>query len=315
MHKTNSIYPFFIPPFGSAISEMQFKSDTGVSYRYGFNTQEKDDEIAGEGNSYTAEFWQYNSRLGRRFNMDPRPNPNISNYVCLGNNPIGITDFKGDTIRLTGSTRHVNKMVKILEKRTGNDYDIDNRNNIIQKSATNTINDKKNSGDLSMYIYGLTESTNIIELKLVNNKPKSTGFDNYDLGTVNIKDFARSPRALQAGMLGHVLMERNLNPEYSNVQGRLTSNFNTYHKAATAFESRIVTNMLNIPYALRTIDAGYVPSGYFSVDYIYGNYFFKMKSGSRASDVIDENGRILILENLHIIWGIRNKLYQIHRIQ
>src|SRR5690606_18721571 len=40
-------------------------------YKYGFNGQEKDNEVYGDGNSYTAEFWQYDPRLGRRWNVDP----------------------------------------------------------------------------------------------------------------------------------------------------------------------------------------------------------------------------------------------------
>ena len=44
-------------------------------YRYGFNGQEKDNEVYGEGNSYTAEFWEYDPRLGRRWNCDPVSNP------------------------------------------------------------------------------------------------------------------------------------------------------------------------------------------------------------------------------------------------
>lgn len=38
-----------------------------AEYRYGFNGQEKVDEIAGQGNHYTAEFWEYDSRTGRQF--------------------------------------------------------------------------------------------------------------------------------------------------------------------------------------------------------------------------------------------------------
>ena len=68
------------------------------AYFYGMNGQEKDDEISGSGNSYTAEFWQYDSRLGRRFNQDPKPNPSISNYACFANNPILFSDPKGDTL-------------------------------------------------------------------------------------------------------------------------------------------------------------------------------------------------------------------------
>jgi len=31
------------------------------TYRYGFNGMEKDDEVSGNGNSYTAEFWEYDA--------------------------------------------------------------------------------------------------------------------------------------------------------------------------------------------------------------------------------------------------------------
>src|SRR5574343_785278 len=85
-------------PFGSCIQELQYAyADAGDTskYRFGFNTQEKDDEIAGEGNSYTAEFWQYDGRLGKRFNVDPIFKEYESPYSVLGNNPIWIIDING----------------------------------------------------------------------------------------------------------------------------------------------------------------------------------------------------------------------------
>lgn len=81
-------------PFGMS---MQSYSNIEFNYSYGMNTQEKDDEIYGEGNSYSAEYWQYDARLGRRWNNDPRPNPSMSVYACFGNNPIFTTDINGDT--------------------------------------------------------------------------------------------------------------------------------------------------------------------------------------------------------------------------
>jgi hypothetical protein len=69
-----------------------------ASYGFAFNGQEKDDEIAGAGNTMTAEYWEYDSRLGRRWNMDPKPDISISSYACFRNNPIGYFDAKGDTI-------------------------------------------------------------------------------------------------------------------------------------------------------------------------------------------------------------------------
>ena len=48
----------------------------------------------------TAEFWQYDARLGRRFNQDPKPNPSISYYACFANNPIWYNDPHGDSIEV-----------------------------------------------------------------------------------------------------------------------------------------------------------------------------------------------------------------------
>jgi hypothetical protein len=83
--------------------ERTWSSDS-VSYKYGFNTQEQDNEIYGVGNSYTAEYWQYDSRLGRRWNVDPRQVPSFSPYACFANNPIWFSDVMGDTAQSSGTT-------------------------------------------------------------------------------------------------------------------------------------------------------------------------------------------------------------------
>ncbi len=60
-------------------------------YRYGFNGQEKENEL--NENITTAEFWEYDSRIGRRWNIDPiyKHSP----YECFGSNPIWFTDKNG----------------------------------------------------------------------------------------------------------------------------------------------------------------------------------------------------------------------------
>jgi RHS repeat-associated protein len=65
-----------------------------TNYRYGFNTQEKSPELA-EGH-YTAEFWEYDARTGRRWNLDPVTFPNEGGYAVNHNNPIAYNDPKGD---------------------------------------------------------------------------------------------------------------------------------------------------------------------------------------------------------------------------
>ncbi|NML38409.1 hypothetical protein HHL17_14470 [Chitinophaga sp. G-6-1-13] len=82
-------------PFGMMMSGRKWSA--GGGYRYGFNGQEKSDEIKGEGNSYTAEFWEYDPRSGRRWNTDAvyKHSP----YEAFGANPIVNSDPSGlDTI-------------------------------------------------------------------------------------------------------------------------------------------------------------------------------------------------------------------------
>ncbi|MBC7382930.1 MAG: hypothetical protein H7296_08025 [Bacteroidia bacterium] len=64
-------------------------------YRFGFNGQEKDDEVDGGGNTMSAEFWEYDARLGRRWNVDPLDYPWQSGYATLDNNPICNNDPDG----------------------------------------------------------------------------------------------------------------------------------------------------------------------------------------------------------------------------
>ncbi len=84
-------------PFGVILSGRSFDSDS--SYLYGFQGQESDDQVSGKGNNYTAEFWQYDSRLGRRWNVDPVFKEYESPYVVYANNPIWFIDPNGsDTL-------------------------------------------------------------------------------------------------------------------------------------------------------------------------------------------------------------------------
>jgi hypothetical protein len=86
-------------PFGMEMPGRTYLAPwaSSLNYRFGFDGQEKTDEIAGAGNHTTAEFWEYDSRLGRRWNRDPKPIPAQSTYATLNNNPIWHEDVKGDS--------------------------------------------------------------------------------------------------------------------------------------------------------------------------------------------------------------------------
>ena len=76
---------------------------SGNLYRYGLQNQEISTEL--NINSYTAEHWQYDARLGRRWNVDPVIKSYESPYSAFANNPISIIDPDGaDTINLNRTT-------------------------------------------------------------------------------------------------------------------------------------------------------------------------------------------------------------------
>jgi hypothetical protein len=93
-------------PFGMQMPGRKYQAGPASKYRYGFNGQEKSSEINDE--SYTADFWQYDSRIGRRFNLDPRPNISISPYATFANNPIWFSDIYGDSV-IIGNIYEKNK--------------------------------------------------------------------------------------------------------------------------------------------------------------------------------------------------------------
>lgn len=78
------------------VFETSGKAGVGV-YRYGFNGMEKDNEVKGEGNSYTTEFRQYDPRLGRWLSVDPLAGKRewLSPYNFVQNNPLSSVDKTG----------------------------------------------------------------------------------------------------------------------------------------------------------------------------------------------------------------------------
>jgi RHS repeat-associated protein len=119
MHRTSTLSNT-LNSFGSIMEGRSYEGDTSLRYRFGFNTQEKDDEVYGKGNVTTAEFWEYDARLGRRWNLDPIIKPDISLYSVFGNKPIvmidpdGKTDYynnKGKKIASDGINNGVKKLV------------------------------------------------------------------------------------------------------------------------------------------------------------------------------------------------------------
>jgi hypothetical protein len=103
----------------SDIGHTQYASKKCIDeYPFGFNGQEKVNEVAGIGNWNTALYWEYNTRTGIRGNLDPKPNPSVSPYATFGLNPIQFADPLGDSIFVNNRgyilrNDHTDKMVFI----------------------------------------------------------------------------------------------------------------------------------------------------------------------------------------------------------
>jgi RHS repeat-associated protein len=81
-------------PFGMLLPN---RHESSNEYRYGFQGQEKDDEIKGEGNSLNYKYRMHDPRVGRWKSLDPLAGkfPNMSPFVAFNNNPIFFVDPLG----------------------------------------------------------------------------------------------------------------------------------------------------------------------------------------------------------------------------
>jgi len=119
------------PSFGSAITDMQYVNDTNRSYRYGFNNQEKDNEINVDRGCYDFGARIYDNRIGRWMSIDPELNkaPQYSPYVFCMNKPIIFNDPDGEWVKYCvtkyytdkNGMPHEKKWYNILKKTTAID--------------------------------------------------------------------------------------------------------------------------------------------------------------------------------------------------
>ncbi len=126
--------------------EILERTNVVKSYRYGLNGQEKSPEL-GE-NHTTAEFWEYDARSGRRWNLDPVVKPHESGYFCFSGSPIWMFDLLGDdgdyfskkTGKKLGSDKIDDNKIYTVEGKAGKtdaDFVADIKNNQGKSYQTN----------------------------------------------------------------------------------------------------------------------------------------------------------------------------------
>ena len=100
-------------PFGSLVPNRHASSE---DYRYGFQNQEKDDEIKGEGNSINYTFRIHDLRVGRFFAIDPlfKKDPYNSPYAFSENRVIDAKELEGLEITYVHGKLNTNDFLSTL---------------------------------------------------------------------------------------------------------------------------------------------------------------------------------------------------------
>jgi RHS repeat-associated protein len=272
-------------------------------YRYGYQGSEKDADFGED--FYSTYYRGLDTRLGRWFSIDPKPNYSVGYYCSMEANPINLNDPLGDIVKIEGTRREKRQFVRLLNKTTGNKYKI-GKDGVLSNSgnSSNIQTTKKKSGELSMIVGQAMMSEETIDIKLVSHSSK-VGFDSFDSGELDISDFKKAPRVFQAGMLAHVVQERLSTPKgYSNRASTTDAEFDQAHNAGLESESRIITTMLGKPYALRTEKdtpfINYIDNGDgtkttnivgFKTIYAYGSVQFVAITGVVKKPIPDGSGR------------------------
>lgn len=146
-------------PFGSTLNTRGFSAGNG--FRFGFNTQEKDKEIYNNYETYTATFWEYDGRLGRRWNLDPIYKPWLTNYHAFSDNPILKIDNNGDSDgdfytkegKYIGNDGINDNKAYVVD----NEYFDKNNNSIKNKVDWGNVKNSKNTINLTEK-YGMTNT-------------------------------------------------------------------------------------------------------------------------------------------------------------
>ncbi|MCB9059867.1 MAG: hypothetical protein H6627_14975 [Calditrichae bacterium] len=206
-------------------------SQPNTSYRYSINGQEKTPEIAP--NTTTAEYWQYDARIVRRWNVDPKPNIAISPYNCFAGNPIHNVDIKGDSIWVnTDGGKRLYYENNKLYKENGKEYKGGNK---FAKRMLGDLNKIAEGEFGSQWISGMVKMKESLEIfRSQRGSPSFDGYtlegDNYASGNkvyINDKGSLPNPAAPTENGLEELPRFTTLAHELFHALGSVKGNKNT----------------------------------------------------------------------------------------
>ncbi len=125
------------------------RHDNTPEYRYGFQGQELDDEIKGEGNSINFTFRMYDPRVGRFFAVDPltKKYPHYSPYSFSGNKVLAYVELEGgEEVEYVEKFEYTGDAFDYLIAVPNAAIEINNSVNIIWNSGVATVKKLYNDG-------------------------------------------------------------------------------------------------------------------------------------------------------------------------
>jgi RHS repeat-associated protein len=113
-------------PFGVTLRGRNLKrSGLTEDFRLGYQGSEKDNELKGEGNSYTTFYRMLDPRLGRWFSCDPVIQAHQSPYNSMDNNPILLNDPLGDKVKIGEKGKEKRELKRMIREARKHDADFD----------------------------------------------------------------------------------------------------------------------------------------------------------------------------------------------
>jgi hypothetical protein len=211
-------------------------------YRYGFNTQEKDDDVFI--GAYTAEYWEYDSRLGRRWNLDPIPQVTISDYSVLRNNPYFFIDIKGDEFDESSQ--------KVVDNHK---VEIKNKIEVLQDYKKSLLGLMTSGGDNTAYWNGIDQANKAInelntQLSEIEEMEKSKTIftieerDDIKDGKTQLLKDGRIKITIPKGNKG--LLSHELKHGHQSISGKMS-----YYKVGDEYNTGILSDIIDEVEAFR----------------------------------------------------------------
>lgn len=196
-------------PFGVELYERGFTID---DYRYGYQGSEKDNEVKGNGNSYTTYFRQLDPRLGRWLSIDPKASsmPWQSPYCSMDNNPIYYNDALGDKVKIGAKgkkKREIKKAIK-ADRKASSDFDDKFKEQKKDKNILYTYRDNTKFGTVNGEDRKIKRGTSPMSATVIDKVNNKSGLDR-----VNVVYNSKPPYEASAGIFG--LFDQEMTPVYS----------------------------------------------------------------------------------------------------